>query len=94
LKYGALLAVIAALAVFGYFYGLPLLTGALQQEPNAKPAAGAKPSPAGGAMGGPMGEVNDAMDVSETLDAGSSAKTHRAPSTNNAARPLPATARH
>lgn len=95
LKYGVMIAVIAVLAGAGYFYGLPLITGALQQEPAANSPGGAKASQSGGTMGGPMGEVNGAMDVSETLDAGSSsAKNHPAPSTNNAARPRPATTPH
>jgi len=91
LKYGVLLTVVAVLVGVGYFYGLPLLTNVLQPEPNAKPSAGAKTSQASGAMGGPMGEVNAAMDVSETLDGGSSPKAHPAPATNNTARSRPAT---
>ncbi|HTL58949.1 MAG TPA: hypothetical protein VL361_24895 [Candidatus Limnocylindrales bacterium] len=89
LKYGVMVVVIAVLAGVGYFYGLPLITGALQQDPaaNANSPGGAKTSQSGGTMGGPLGEVNGAMDVSETLDAGSSsAKTHPTPSTNSAAR--------
>jgi DNA-directed RNA polymerase subunit RPC12/RpoP len=90
LKYGVMVAVVAVLAAVGYFYGLPLITGALQREPAANSPGGAKTSQSGGTMGGPMGDVNGAMDVSETLDAGSSpAKTHRAPSTNNTARLQP-----
>jgi DNA-directed RNA polymerase subunit RPC12/RpoP len=88
LKYGVMIAVIAVLATVGYFYGLPLITGALQQEPTANSPGGAKTSQGGGTMGGPMEEVNGAMDVSETLDAGSSsAKSRPVTSTNNTARP-------
>jgi len=90
LKYGVLALVVAALGGVGYFYGLPLLTNALEQESNAKPPAGANASQTGGSRGGPMGEVNDAMDVSETLDGGSSPRTRPAPATNNTARPPPA----
>lgn len=93
LKYGVLLAVVAGLAGAGYFYGLPLLNGALNQEPNAGPPAGAKTSQSRGTMGGPMGEVNGAMDVSDALDGGSSAKTRPVASTNNTVRARPAAAR-
>ena len=89
LKYGVLLVVVVALAGIGYFYGLPLLTHALQPEPSSKPASGATTSQSSGAGGGPLGEVNGAMDVSETLDGGSSSspKSRPAPGTNNVARP-------
>ncbi len=58
LKYSVIGLVIAILVAVGYFYGLPLITGALQQEP-----AGNSPGNAssivrvGGTMGGPMGDV-------------------------------------
>ncbi len=95
LKYGVIAAVIAVLAWVGYFYGLPLVTGALEQAPALNSPGGAQKSQSGGGSGGPMGDVNGAMDVSETLDAGSSsAKTHAAPSTNNAARPRTARPPH
>jgi len=91
LKYGVMVLGVAALAGVGYFYGLPLISGALHEEPAANQPAGAKASQTGGTMGGPMGEVSGAMDVSETLDGGSSStKTRPAASTNNAARPRPA----
>jgi hypothetical protein len=93
LKYSVMAVVVAALAGAGYFYGLPLITGALQQESAPNQPAGAKSSQGGGSMGGPMGDVSGAMDVSETLDAGSSStKTRPAASTNNTARPRPAKA--
>jgi DNA-directed RNA polymerase subunit RPC12/RpoP len=80
LRYGVMVVVIAILAGAGYFYGLPLITGALKSEPGSPKAA-----QSGATMGGPMGEVSGAMDVSETLDAGSSSpKSHPVVSTNNA----------
>jgi hypothetical protein len=87
LKYGALAVVVVGLAGIGYFYGLPLLTNAVQQETNAKPPARAGAPAAGGAIGGPLGEVNEAMDVSDALDGGAAPAHRRAPATNNAARP-------
>jgi len=93
LKYAVLLAVVAALGGVGYFYGLPWLTNALQQEPNAKLPEAAKTSETGSARGGPLREVNGAMDVSEALDSGSSPKTRPAPATNNSAHPQPAVPR-
>ena len=95
LKFGVMAAAIVARAAAGYFYGLPLLNNALQQEPASNPSAGAKSSQSGGAVGGPMGEVSGAMDVSETLDAGSgSAKSRPFSSTNSPARPRPAKSPH
>jgi hypothetical protein len=89
LKYGVLAVVIAALAALGYFYGLPLLTSAVSPDSPAKPSAGAKSSQ-GSSLGGPMGEVSGAMDVSETLDGGGSASKARPSSTTNrTARPRP-----
>ncbi|MGH7868215.1 MAG: hypothetical protein ACREP9_11490 [Candidatus Dormibacteraceae bacterium] len=91
MKYGVWLVVVAALAGVAYFYGLPLLTNALQQDSNAKTPASATTSQSGGASGGgPMGEVNGAMDVSDTLDGGSSSTSHPARATNATARPRPA----
>ncbi|HWW02900.1 MAG TPA: hypothetical protein VNZ64_24585 [Candidatus Acidoferrum sp.] len=89
LKYGLLLVVVAAVGGIGYFYGLPALTKALDHEPNAKPPAGANASQTGGSGGGPLGEVNGAMDVSETLDGGSTPKTRPTPATTNTARSQP-----
>jgi DNA-directed RNA polymerase subunit RPC12/RpoP len=93
LKYGVLLVVVVVLAGVGYFYGLPLLTNVLQPGPDAKSSTGAKTSQSGGAGGGPMGEVNGAMDVSETLDGGSSPKSRPSPATNNTVRPRSAAPR-
>ena len=86
LGYAILVVVIAAVAGVGYFYGLPLLKDALQQAPSSVPSAGAGTSQNGSGRAGPMGGVNDAMDVSETLDGGSSPKTHPVPATTNTAR--------
>jgi hypothetical protein len=90
LKFGVLGLVVVALAGAGYFYGLPLLTKAFEQEPDTKSSAGAKASQTDGSGSGPLGEVNGAMDVSETLDGGASSKSRPAPRTNNAVRPKPA----
>ena len=89
LGYAILIVVIAAVAWVGYFYVFPMLKDALQQAPSSGPPASAGTSQNGGSRGGPMGGVNDAMDVSETLDGGSSPKTRPVPSTNNTARPQP-----
>ncbi len=88
--YAILLLVIAGLAGLGYFYGLPMLKGTLQQAPSSGPAAGAGAAQKGGTRGGPLGEVNEAMDASEALDGGSSARTRSPPATNSPARPRPA----
>ena len=93
LRYGILLMVVVALAGVGYFWGLPLVTNALQQESTAKNAADAKSSQSGGAVGGPMGDVNSAMDVSDALDSGSSRKSRPAPGTKMSARSFPAGSR-
>ena len=86
LKYGLLVVVVAILAGAGYFYGLPMITGAMHQGPAAN-SPGTGSSQSGGGIG-PMGDVSGAMDVSETLDAGSSStKSRPVVSTNNAARP-------
>jgi hypothetical protein len=77
--------VLAAVAGVGYFYGLPLINGALQQEPAAKSPGNSKASESG-TVGGPMGDVGGAMDVSEALDSGSSGtKRRQVAATNNAA---------
>ena len=93
LGYAILAAVIAAVAGVGYFYALPLIKDSLQQAPNSGPPASASTSQNGGGRAGPMGGVNDAMDVSETLDDGSSPRTRPVPATNNTARPKPTSPR-
>ena len=88
LKYSVMFVVIVVLAGVGYFYGLPLITGAVQTGPAGNSSAGAKAPQTGGGVGGPMGDVSGAMDVSETLDGGSSAARRRpVAATNNAAGP-------
>ena len=95
LKYSVIVVVIGVLGVAGYFYGLPLISGAWQSAPAGNSSGGAKGSQSGGAMGGPLGEVNGAMDVSETLDGGSSStKSRPVAATNNTARPRPARPAH
>jgi len=88
--YAILLLVIVGLAWLGYAYGLPMLKDTFQQAPSSGPAAGAGASGNGGTRGGPLGEVNEAMDASEALDGGSSARTRSPPATNSPARPQPA----
>jgi hypothetical protein len=90
LKYGLLAVVVAVLAGIGYFYGLPLLNRDSQKEQNGKVPGDTKTSQTSSGGGGPLGEVNGAMDVSDALDGGSSSprpKPRPAPATNNAARP-------
>ena len=94
LKYGLMAVVIAILAGVAYFYGLPLITGALQQGPPGNSPGNPKSSQSSGSLGGPMGDVSGAMDVSETLDGGSSTRTRPAPATNQTARPRAAAPRH
>ncbi len=91
--YAILLLVIAGVAGLGYFYGLPMLKDTLQQTPSSGPAAGAGASQKGGTRGGPLGDVNEAMDASEALDGGSSARTRPPPATNNPVRVQPAGSR-
>jgi DNA-directed RNA polymerase subunit RPC12/RpoP len=70
LKYAVYAIVLAALGGAGYIFLPPLLSKA-QDSLNSKPAP-AQPASNGGGSG-PLGEVNGAMDVSDTLDGGSSA---------------------
>jgi len=86
--YALLLLLVAGLAWVGYFYGLPMLKDTF---PSSTPAAGTSAPQGGGTRGGPLGEVNEAMDASDALDGGSSsAKNRPRPATNNPARPKPA----
>jgi hypothetical protein len=94
LKYSVMAVIIAILAGVGYFYGLPFITGALQQEPAASSPGNPKPSQTGATMGGPMGDVSGAMDASESLDSGASTRNRPAPATNLTARPRPAAPGH
>jgi hypothetical protein len=71
LKYAVYAIVLAALGGAGYLY-VPSLLNKIQDSANSKPAQAAPASNSGGA--GPLGEVNGAMDVSDTLDGGSSSQ--------------------
>lgn len=90
LKYSVIVVIIAALGWAGYFYGLPLIKNSLG-EPNATTPGTSASSPTGARRGGPMGELNDAMDASETLDSGSGSRARAPTATNtNANRAQPA----
>ena len=69
LKYAVYAIVLAALGGAGYIY-LPSLLNKAQDSTNSKPIHVAPNPNAGG--GGPLGEVNGAMDVSDALDGGGS----------------------
>jgi hypothetical protein len=69
LKYAIYAIVLAALGGAGYLY-YPTLVSKVQDIGNSKPAQAAPATSSSGS--GPLGEVNGAMDVSETLDGGSS----------------------
>ena len=69
LKYAVYALVLAALGGAGYNY-LPSLLNKAQDSTNSKPNQVAPNPNAGG--GGPLGEVNGAMDVSDVLDGGGS----------------------
>lgn len=85
LKYGFLLLVVLILGGLVYYYVVPQIGKALEPSANTPGT-----SEAGSRRGGPLGEVNDAMDVSETLDGGSSSRRPQQPATNNPVRPRPA----
>jgi hypothetical protein len=70
--------VLASLGGAGYIF-LPTLLSKIQDSANSKPTQAQPASNAGGA--GPLGEVNGAMDISDTIDGGAASK------------PRPATAR-
>ena len=76
LKYAVYAIVLVALGGAGYLY-LPSLLSKIQDNANSKPTQ-ATPAPSSSGAG-PLGEVNGAMDVSDTLDGGSS--TPRRPAT-------------
>ena len=69
LKYAIYAIVLAALGGAGYLY-YPTLVSKIQDIGNSKPAQAAPATSSSGS--GPLGEVNGAMDVSETLDGGAS----------------------
>jgi hypothetical protein len=75
LKYVVYAIVLAALGGAGYLY-VPSLLSKIQDSANSKPTQAAPASNSGEA--GPLGEVNGAMDVSDTLDGGSSSQPRRA----------------
>ncbi len=93
LKFGVIALVVAVVGGAGYFYGLPLISRTLQQGQNPTPSQGANSSAGRATGGGPMGEVSEAMDISDTLDSGSGAKARLPSGTNNPARPRPAAGR-
>jgi DNA-directed RNA polymerase subunit RPC12/RpoP len=70
LKYAVYAIVLAALGGAAYSF-VPAMWSKIQDSANSKPTQTAPPSNGGG--GGPLGEVNGAMDVSDALDGGSSA---------------------
>ena len=95
LKYAVYAIVLAALGGAGYLY-VPSWLCKLQDSAPSQPTQAAPAPNSGGA--GPLGEVNGAMDVSDTLDGGSSsprrpaiarppvaAQTPKAPAANPAA---------
>jgi hypothetical protein len=69
LKYAVYALVLGVLGGAGYLYG-PTLLSKVQGSTNSKPIQVAPNPNAGGA--GPLGEVNGAMDISDTLDGGGS----------------------
>ena len=71
LKYAVIAVVLAVVGGAGYIY-LPALLTRIQEMGTSKTAAPAS-APAGG-RAGPLGEVNEAMDVSDVLDGSSPSK--------------------
>jgi hypothetical protein len=71
LKYVVYAVVLAALGWAGYTF-VPSVLSKIQDSANSKPTQAAPAANSGGS--GPLGEVNGAMDVSESLDGGSSAQ--------------------
>jgi hypothetical protein len=69
LKYAIYAIVLAALGGAGYLY-VPSLLSKIQGSADSKPTQTAPA--ANGGRAGPLGEVNEAMDVSDALDGGSS----------------------
>jgi hypothetical protein len=76
LKYAVYAVVLAGLGGAGYLY-LPSLLNKIQDSSSSKPSQATPASSSGGS--GPLGEVNGAMDISDTLDGGSTAQPRRAP---------------
>ena len=88
LKYAVYALVLAALGGAGYIY-LPSLLNKAQDSTNSKPIQVAPNPNAGG--GGPLGEVNGAMDVSDALDGGGSSGPRPARARPTAASQTPRT---
>jgi hypothetical protein len=90
LKYSIYAIVLAVLGGAGYLYG-PSLLSKIQNIGNSKPDQAA-PATSSSSGSGPLGEVNGAMDVSETLDGGSSSSSPRpGPARQPVAAPTPST---
>ena len=88
LKYSIYAIVLAMLGGAGYLYG-PSLLSKIQNIGNSKPDQAA-PASSSSSGSGPLGEVNGAMDVSETLDGGSSSSSPRpGPARQPVAAPTP-----
>ena len=88
LKYSIYAIMLAALGGAGYLYG-PSLLSKIQNIGNSKPDQAA-PASSSSSGSGPLGEVNGAMDVSETLDGGSSSSSPRpGPARQPVAAPTP-----
>jgi hypothetical protein len=88
LKYVGYAVVLAALGGAGYMF-VPSLLSKLQDSSNSKPAQTTPPANNSGS--GPLGEVNGAMDVSDTLDGGSSSQPRPAAARQPAAAQTPTT---
>ena len=86
LKYTVYAIVLATLGGAGYLY-VPSLLSRIQDSANSKPTQTAPAADSGGA--GPLGEVNGAMDVSDTLDGGSPSQPRRATARKPAASQTP-----
>ena len=88
LKYAVYAIVLAALGGAGYMF-VPSLLNKIQDSSNSKPAQAAPAANSSGS--GPLGEVNGAMDVSDTLDGGSSSQPRPAAARPPAAAQTPTT---
>jgi hypothetical protein len=88
LKYAGYAVVLAALGWAGYTFVPPWLSK-IQDGGNSKPTQGGPAANSGGS--GPLGEVNGAMDVSDTLDGGSSSQPRPAAARPPAAAQTPTT---
>jgi hypothetical protein len=91
LKYAVYAIVLAVLAGAAYLY-VPSLLSKFQDGTNSKPPQAEPAAKSSGS--GPLGEVNGAMDVSDTLDGGTTASPRPAPTLQSitARKPKPAAA--